>query len=195
MIVPLTARTHNAEAIWSYANKIAQTLKTQTYDDEPVRVHVDDKDRRPGEKMWGWTKKGVPLILEVGERELENQNVVVRNRVTGDKDTLSACEATTNMSTLLDNMQKAIFNRAHAFRQSKTTRIETRDDFYAFYGAHQSEGFVLAYCADDEVTEKALKEDLKVTARCVPLETQSHKGSCIFTGRSNAPLTLFARAY
>ena len=75
VIVPLTGRADNPEAISEYAENLAAALRGQTYDGEPVRVHVDDKDRQAGEKMWGWTKKGVPILVEIGTRELEGQSV------------------------------------------------------------------------------------------------------------------------
>ena len=193
VIVPLTARSDDAEAISDYAEEMANTLRSKIYDEEPVRVHIDDKDKRPGEKMWGWTKKGVPLIVEIGARELAGQNVVVRCRVTGAKDIVPADHLIASIAERLSGMQKAIFDRAHAFRASKTRHVQTSQDFYDFY--KKADGFVLAYCADSEETEKSLKDDLKVTARCIPLETKSDLGTCIFTGKSDAQLTLFARAY
>ncbi len=56
-------------------------------------------------------------------------------------------------------------------------------------------GFVSAYWIGDDETEDQLKKELKVTARCIPLKTKADLGKCIFTGKENAPLTLFARAY
>ena len=111
----------------------------------------------------------------------------------GTKETVPTDGLINSISDRLADIQKAIFDRAHAFRALKTQRVQSKDDFYAFYGKG-ADGFVLAYCSDSEITEKMLKDDLKVTARCIPLETKPI-GERIFTGQTEAPLTLFARAY
>ncbi len=197
VIVPLTQRAKDPEALKAYVHNLADRLKSTTYDDEPVRVLVDEKDQRPGDKMWHWVKKGVPILLEVGEREMTAATLVVRRRDEdpSEKHTLSHDDVTNGICEMLTTIQRTLFERAHAFQQKRTHTAHDQDAFFRYYDKGNPDVFVLAHWAGDEATEALLKDKLKVTARCIPLHTRNQRGRCLFTGQDDVPLTLFARAY
>lgn len=195
VILPLEQKSADSERLHCFCAELAKKISRCTYDNESVRVHIDTKDKRPGEKMWGWIKKGAPLILEIGDKELEAGSISLYQRTQheGGKTTVSTDHFLAQLGTFLENAQAFCLSKAHAER---TARMHQADDKEAFYDLFKKKNsFVLAYWSGDTKTEDTLKKDLQVTARCVPLSSADETGRCIFTGKDKAPLTLFARAY
>ncbi|OGT49402.1 MAG: proline--tRNA ligase [Gammaproteobacteria bacterium RIFCSPHIGHO2_12_FULL_41_15] len=205
IIPPRIAHTHivilptvhkgDAENILAYCEKLAATLRTLKYHDQPIKVKIDTSDETTGTKAWHWVKKGVPVRIEVGPREVENNAVFVGYRHKPYKERTAVDQETfiDALTLQLDEMQNSIFERAKTFQTKNTITVDSQEAFYDFF--KKQTGFVVAYFVEDEKIEKQLKDDLKVTTRCMPFAYKEKTGRCIFTGREDGKLTVFAKAY
>lgn len=198
VIIPIIHKPEDAAAITSYCNQLVEQIGQQSYAGKPVRVHLDLQDRRAGDKNWGWVKKGVPIRLEIGAKELAEGAVFMgrRDLPVKERKVLASGEFIASVAAILHEIQDSLFARARKFQQEYTKTANSFEEFEAIFADNEANGgFVLAYWIGDDATEALIKERFKVTARCMPLEHRGQLGKCIFTGQEGAPLTLFARAY
>lgn len=198
VIIPLIHNQEDETRILSYCQQLQQSLSKQTFMDRAIRVHIDLQDRRAGDKNWSWIKKGVPIRIEIGAKEVSENSVFMarRDKAIKDKAALKFEEFISSASSLLSEIQQNLFNRANEFRQANTKSVTSKEEFASVFADENANGgFVLAHWIGDDETEKFIKETYKVTARCMPLASRKQRGKCIFTGKDDAPLTLFARAY
>jgi prolyl-tRNA synthetase len=184
-----------------YCAKLEQELDGQSYAGEPVRVRIDNRDVRGGEKKWQWVKRGVPIRVEIGPRDVASEQARVTRRDIGGKghDVLREVLVSTVAKTL-DEVQHALLTRATKLRDEATVHINSLKEFEAFFTPRDEERPEihggLAYChfVDSPEMDERLKE-LKVTIRCVPLEGIDEPGECIFTGQPSQRRGVFAKAY
>ena len=111
-----------------------------------------------------------------------------------DKQSVPRNEFIENITTLLDEIQQGLFDRALARREEATKVYETKDDFYDHFKGDGT-GFVYAHFCGNTAVEEQVKNDLKVTLRCIPLEDDPEAGTCIFTGKPSKQRVLWAKAY
>jgi prolyl-tRNA synthetase len=103
--------------------------------------------------------------------------------------------------SLLQAIQDAIYEKALAFRREQTKTLDSKDEFYAFFTPKNGEkpeihgGFALAHWNGSAEVEAKIKEDLKVTIRCIPFEENPEPGTCIFTGEPSTQRVVFAKSY
>jgi prolyl-tRNA synthetase len=191
--------------VLEYCHKVAAELRAQRYGERPINVIVDERDERGGDKVWHWIKKGVPLRLEIGPRDIEKDALFVgrRDKSPKDKQTIPRTEFVANIVATLQSIQDALFERARAFREQHTHRIDTKEEFYEFFTAPRVAenaptpihgGFALTHFSGEIELEKKIKEDLSVTVRCIPLE-KSEPGICPFTGKPSAQRVVWAKSY
>lgn len=195
-IIPII---HNEDArgrIMSYCDELAARLKAIRYQDQPLRVIVDTRDMRGGEKSWSWIKKGIPLRLEVGLREIEAGKLQIARRDKPHKEMTPFSEE--GVVALLEEMQANLLERATAFRDQHTVEIHDKKSFYDFFASKGDEihgGFALCHWNGDPAIEAKVKDDLNVTIRCIPLHLPHHAGKCIFTGEHSPYKVIFAKSY
>ena len=159
-----------------------------------VRVKYDDSDnQRPGWKFAEYEKKGVPLRIAIGMRDLENGQAELARRDTREKATYSLEDLDEKIVTLLDTIQNSIFDKAKAFQQSRITPVDTWDEFVRLLD--EKPGFLSAHWDGSAETEEKIKELTKATIRCIPLDNPLQEGKCILTGQPSKQRVLFARAY
>ncbi len=200
VIIPLLhqAKQETQSSLLTYCKTLKANIEAQQYDGRAIRAKLDLQEKRAGEKAWSWIKKGVPIRLEIGPKELENSAVFMgrRDKTPKDKQSMDHNRFVEKLPIILAEIQQNLFNRAHCFLQENTYQAKNKTDFYQYFHPQSNQnGFVLAHWIGDQATEDTLKEQLKVTPRCIPLATEHQTGRCIFTGTDNAPLTLFAQAY
>ena len=202
VILPVTPRNADREAILDHCRKLQNELSDLRYHGEPLRVEFDDRDLRGGEKLWQWIKKGVPLTLEVGPRDIESDSVFLGRRDQGrrERHSLSRSELVGEVVSILDQIQEALFSRAKTFRDQNSAEIDSESDFRDFFTPAESDpteihgGFAYAFWAGDAEMEERLRRELKVTIRCEPFN-HDETGTCLFTGQPNARRVIFAKAY
>lgn len=203
VIIPIIPKPELEDEILAYAERIAADLRKEKYHGKPVIVWVDKRDKRGGDKSWEWIKKGVPVRIEVGPRDLESQNVMLmrRDQNVKDKISLPAASLREKIVPILDEIQRNYYNQALANRDAHLYRnIENIDQLRQFFTPKNEEkpeihgGFVLAKWCGDPATE-ALLSDLKVTIRCLPIKQSGTEGRCVLTGRKATIDAIFAKSY
>ena len=159
-----------------------------------ISVKYDDRDtHKPGWKFAEYELKGVPIRLAVGMRDLENETIEVARRDTLEKQTVPLDDSLgERIKATLEDMQRAIYQKALRFRTEHTRRVDSYD---AFQQALEEGGFVLAHWDGTDETEAAIKEETKATIRCIPLDAEEEAGVCVYSGQPSARRVVFARAY
>jgi prolyl-tRNA synthetase len=162
-------------------------------------VELDDRDLRGGEKYWQWIKKGVPVTLEVGPRDLESDSAFVGRRDVGrsGREGMTREDFLGRLPDMLQDIQDKLFERALAFREENTSEIDSKEEFYEFFSAADTGaqgGFAMVHWDGDVKWEEQVKNDLKVTVRCIP-QGEGESGTCIFSGNPSPRRVVFALAY
>jgi len=202
VIIPVTPKEETRQQVIDYCLELKQQLQDQNYMDGRVRVEFDDRDMRGGEKAWGWIKKGIPLRVEVGPRDMEAGSVFVgrRDRAPKDKESMALQKFVGGIANLLDEMQAGLLAKAKAFQKEHTREITTEADFVEFFTPKNIDapeihgGFAsMGFCCDSELEDKIAKE-YKVTVRCIPNATVDEAVTCVFTGQPGKRV-IFAKSY
>lgn len=194
VIIPICHKDELKEAVLAYAHDVAAKLRAVSYYGEPLEIRVDERDMRGGEKGWDWIKKGVPLRIEIGPREMEEGKISLKTRTSDHKEReeLSADSLPALIPQKLDAIQAKLYERALFNREQNTREIDSKEDFYAYF--KKDGGFAYAHWCGDADVEAQVKRDLQVTIRCIPFDS-SEPGTCIFTGKPSSQRILFAKAY
>ncbi|HEY4650340.1 MAG TPA: proline--tRNA ligase [Pontibacter sp.] len=159
-----------------------------------ISVKFDDRDtERPGFKFAEWELKGVPVRIAIGARDLENGTAEVARRDTKEKSSQQFDSLATYIPALLDEIQENIYNRALAYREAHTTRVDTYEEFKDVL--ENKGGFVLAHWDGTPETEERIKEETKATIRCIALNTPEEDGVDMVTGKPSKRRVYFAKAY
>ncbi|WMX14772.1 proline--tRNA ligase [Aureispira sp. CCB-E] len=161
-----------------------------------ISVKYDiDKKKRPGFKFAQYEMEGVPVRLAIGKRDLEKGVVEVARRDEKTKESVALDGIADHVEQLLEDIQNNLFNRAKKFRDEKTTKVDTWEEFVTVV---KEGGFAYAHWDGTTETELKIKELTKATSRCIPLEPlfgEEGEGTCILTGKPSKQRILFARAY
>jgi prolyl-tRNA synthetase len=195
VILPVTPKPETRDAVLEYCRDLKQALEAQNYLGESVRVELDDRDIRGGEKTWSWVKKGVPVRIEVGPRDMEKDAVFYarRDKAVKDKVSQDRTRFVSEISTLLENIQSSLFKKAKDFQKSHTQVIDNKEDFETYF-ANEDAGYAsVGFCLDSQLEDELAKR-LKITVRCIPNDTVSETVPCIFTGKEGKRV-IFARSY
>ena len=195
VILPVTPKPETRDAVLEYCRDLKQALEAQNYLGESVRVELDDRDIRGGEKTWSWVKKGVPVRIEVGPRDMEKDAVFYarRDKAVKDKVSQDRTNFVSEISTLLENIQSNLFKKAKDFQKSHTQVIDNKEDFETYF-ANEDAGYAsVGFCLDSQLEDELAKR-LKITVRCIPNDTVSETVPCIFTGKDGKRV-IFARSY
>ncbi len=143
-----------------------------------VSVKLDDNDNnRPGWKFAEYEKKGVPVRIALGLRDLENNTVELSRRDTREKITVSMDGLAERIVALMDQIQNDMFNKALAYRESHITRTDSWEEFEKLLD--EKGGFIAAHWDGTAETEEAIKDTTKATIRCIPLNNPLETGQCI----------------
>jgi prolyl-tRNA synthetase len=199
VIMPIAKSEDERAGVLEYCEKLRQELAAQQYDGEPVRVRIDARDSR--DRKWQWVKKGVPVRLEIGPRDIADDTLTPGRRdSTVKSDKKSRGEFVANIGKLLAEIQKSLFERAVAARNDATVRIDSLAEFEKYFTPKDEKNPEIhgcfAHClfVDSPEMNEKLKA-LKVTIRCVPVDAEDEPGKCIFTGKPSMKRAVFAKAY
>ncbi len=203
VIIPVVPKPELEAAVFAYADQIAAQLRLKSFHGKLVSVKVDKRDMRGGEKNWEWIKKGVPVRIEVGPRDLEAQAAMVCRRDQGHKEKikLNANQLPDEVLNILESIQQNYFKIALSYRDANLrTDIHDFETFKQFFTPKNPDkpeihgGFVKAKWCGDPESEKMLA-DLKVTIRCLPLKQSGTEGKCVLTGKKATIDAIFAKSY
>ena len=200
VICPVLRGDDQKALVLEHCEKLKQEISAVHYDGRPVEVFVDDRDMRGGEKKWYHVKRGVPIRLEVGPRDIEKDAVFVGRRDQPKSTGMDRAEFIEALPQILTEMQQGLFDRALKMREENTQRFDSLDDFKRYFTPQNKDkpeihgGFAVCHFVDCPETDEVLKP-LKVTPRCIPLDQESEAGTCLFTGRPTTTVGIFGKSY
>ena len=202
VLMPILRKEKDRAEVMAYVDRLARELRAKRFHDEPLRVEVDDREIGGG-KGWEWIKKGVPVRVEVGPRDIAEDAVFFarRDKSHREKTSMKREAFVSHLTVILDDIQKSLFDRAEAFLEMNTHLIDSRRGFYGFFTPKNPEkpeihgGFALSHWCGDAACEALIKEELKVTIRCIPFAAEKESGTCVHCGKPSEGRVVFAKAY
>lgn len=203
VIIPVVPKAEMQTQIFEFCDKVAEDLRKAQFYGRGLTVIVDKRDKRGGEKNWEWIKKGIPLRIEIGPKDIESNCAMVcrRDKPHKEKQKVAVDQLSIEVLALLEAIQKGYYNKAKEYRDAHLRHdITTFEELKAYMTPKNADkpeihgGFVLAKWCGDPASEKML-EELKVTVRCLPLEQSGTEGTCILTGRKATLDAVFAKSY
>ena len=197
IIVPVTPKEDSRQAVIDACHALAATLRGHSFHGDPLRVHVDDRDLQGGQKKWEWVKKGAPIRIEIGPRDVEGRKVCLcrRDRPSNDKEFLDQEDFIRDAAQILQDIHDTLLQRATEFRDAN---IVACTDLAAFDAHWESEnpGWLLTPWAGSPGEEDALSKKHKITIRCLPLDQQDGpEAPCLLTGLATRQRALWGRSY
>ena len=188
VVIPIF-RDNNKEKVLRYANDIAKEVGKGVDD-----IKVDERDYvSPGGKFNEWEKKGVPVRLEVGEKEMKNGTVVLVRRDTLEKETVKFGSIGEGVKSNLEQIQESLYEKSKELLVSKTHRVTTYEEFKEVFS--KETGFVRAVWCGDPECEENIKYETKVTTRCLTDDGKGVSGKCIYCRKSGKNEWIFAKCY
>jgi prolyl-tRNA synthetase len=190
VLVPIYRKDADKGAVLEAAHKLARD----------VGAKVDDREGpTPGAKFFHWERRGVPVVLELGPRDLESGNVVLKRRDTGIKQPVPQAALVELLPAELEKMQQELLGRARQRLADNTVLANSIEEVEALLGEVTAERgggkFVMAHVKDDPACDARLKE-FKATVRCIPLvDAFDGPGKCIITGEPVGRRAVIAKAY
>jgi prolyl-tRNA synthetase len=158
-----------------------------------IRVKLDDTDKSPGWKFSEQEMRGIPLRVELGPKDIENNQAVLVRRDTREKVVVSLDEVASEAAKLLEVIQSDMFNRAKAHRDSHTYEASTYEEFKKI--VDEKPGFVKApWCGNQECEDK-IKEETSATSRCIPFEGGETDSVCVCCGKPAKKMVYWGKAY
>jgi prolyl-tRNA synthetase len=198
VIMPIYRDADERAKVMPVVQSLKNELMAQQYAGAAIRVEIDDRDMRGGERKWHHVKRGVPIRLEVGPKDIEKDSVFFARRDQPKSQPMARAELVSGIGNLLAEMQAALYDRALKLRNENTVSISTVEEFRKYFANDDENaihgGFAYAYFADEKEIEPLLKE-LKVTIRCIPRENNETPGTCFFSGKPVAKKAIFAKSY
>jgi len=203
VIIPIYRDEEQEKLVKAFIDELLTKIKTKRYDERKIVVRVDDRDMRGGDKSWEWIKKGAPIRLEIGPRDVENSSVFMGRRDLGvkEKSNLEMNEFVETLPNILAEIQNNIFQKALKFREENIVAIDKNDKFYKFFTPKNKEkpeihgGFVRSHWCGSRECEEKIKADLKVTIRNIPFDEVEEEGRCICCGEPSRKRVIFAKSY
>jgi len=191
----LTGLLGEAEMSSGRVRKSGDGIESYFYDRAADQhIVVDWRDVRPGDKQYHWEQRGVPFRLEVGPRDVDAGAFVLKRRLDRGKETVQLATATTAwLRAKLEEVHKAMFDKAKSFRDQMTTPAASYDEVKKILA--EKGGFVRCYFNPDLAREAKIKEETKATVRCIPFDQPDTAGKDIITGEETKTQVLFAQAY
>lgn len=203
VIIPVIHKEDVKAEVLAYCHSLAGQLRHLSYAGRPLVVIVDEREMRGGDKMWSWIKKGVPIRIEIGPRDISSDQLPVARRDRGHREVqkLRREELLQGILEQLGDLQKILLEQATTFRNTHMHKIDSSEEFYSFFtpkNLDQPEihgGFALSHWGEDPVIEEKLKEELKVTIRCIPMNIPEEEGKCPFSGKISRRRVIYAKSY
>jgi len=193
VIVPIWRKDVEKSAVLALSAQVTATLKAAG-----IRVKLDDREEvSAGFKFNDWEMRGVPLRIEIGPRDVEQNAVVFARRDVLGKEGktfgVPVAQIAQAASDMLTTIQAAMLQRATEFREANTRTVKDYDEFKQVLDGPG--GFIRAHWAGSNEDEDAIKDETKATIRCYPFDTPEGEGVCFYTGKRTSRVAIFARAY
>lgn len=185
VIVPIYDKHHSQEI-----NNYIENLKLKL---DQYEVQIDYSEKTPGFKFNYWEAKGIPLRIEIGYQEVRSGQVTCFRRDNNDKFKISVHDLLNNLEKIFKEMNENLFNKSKKFTEDHT--FETNDYKNLQKMLIRQRGFFKLFWCGNEKCERNIKEETKLTSRCLPLSAKSEKGQCIYCCKKANYRWLFAQSY
>jgi prolyl-tRNA synthetase len=189
VVVPIFRKPEERERVMQAVDQFSAPFKSAG-----IGFKIDDRDQySPGWKFNEWEKRGIPLRIEVGPKDLEKNQVMLARRDSREKTPASQDGLADTVRQMLATIQSSMFERAREFREKHSYRV---DDYAKFNGILDGEGGFLwsHWCGSGDCEEK-VKDETKATIRNIPRDSPAEEGKCIKCGVRSERRVIFARAY
>jgi len=199
VILPIFKKGEDRRIIMESVQGLKDVLEEKLFHERKLNVEIDDRDIG-GARGWDWVKKGVPVRIEIGPRDIEKNSVFMarRDEPASQKQSMNREAFIDQITDILDNIQDNIFNRAVNHQKEHTFEIDDKKEFYKLYkntSGYNNGAFVMAHWCGSEKCEEKIKNDLSVTIRCIPFDSPIEEGKCISCDSASSRRVLFAKAY
>jgi prolyl-tRNA synthetase len=199
VIIPVTPKEETRQAVLDACHALAENLRKELYFNDGLRVHVDARDLSNGVKKWEWVKKGVPIRLEIGPRDLETSKVCVqrRDQAIGSKEFIDQDVFIRQAKDTLGEIHDTLLARATAFRDANITPCDQLEAFHAHW-AQENPGWLYTPWSGTREQEEELSKLHKITVRCLPISRNSlteTSGVCFLTGQETQNRAIWGRSY
>ncbi len=189
VLIPIWKKDEQKELVLNKAEELVADLKKQG-----IRVKLDARDyQTPGEKFFEWEKKGVPVRLELGPRDIESNHVIAKVRHNDEKLEIGMDDLGKTLKSKLEQIQTEMLEKATNFREEHTSTVATYDEFKKQIDSKQ--GFIKVYWAGSNEEEELIAKETKASIRCIPFDQPKESGKCFFTGKETDQMVIFAKAY
>ena len=202
VLLPMGKKPEDLEKVNAFTENLAAELRKQYYHGRKLIVEIDNRDIG-GARGWDWIKKGIPVRVEIGPRDIAEDSVFVarRDKSGKDKASLKREAFVAGITDMLDDIQATLLERAKNFQTENTISINKKDKFYKFFTPKNSDkpeihgGFAMSHWCGSPECEEQIKTDLKVTIRCIPFDGPEEEGRCIYCGKESKKRVVFSKAY
>jgi len=202
VLLPIFRTAEDKPKIMEFVDSLAAALKEKYYHHRRLVVEVDARDIG-GARGWDWIKKGIPLRVEIGPKDIAANAVYMgrRDKPHTEKLSIKRDHFIADITNILDEIQSNLFQRARAFRDMHTAVIDNRQEFYDYFTPQNPErpeihgGFAWSSWCSSDICESKIKDDLGVTIRCIPLVGDHKERTCICCGKPSKGSVVFAKAY
>ncbi|MDD4310246.1 MAG: His/Gly/Thr/Pro-type tRNA ligase C-terminal domain-containing protein [Candidatus Cloacimonetes bacterium] len=203
VIIPIYRTEEEHLQVMEFAKQIQTSLKNLMLQDVKLYTELDDRDLTSSERNWNWIKKGIPLRIEIGPRDIAQNSVMIarRDKEPREKQSVLVEQIPNYVVETLAEMQEGYYNKALSFRENNIIALDAKEEFYAFFtpkNTAQPEihgGFANSHWCGDSACEEKIKDDLKVSIRCIPFDAIEEKGKCICCGNESSRRVIFAKSY
>tara|TARA_B100000586_G_scaffold218286_1_gene165285 strand:- start:1979 stop:3457 length:1479 start_codon:yes stop_codon:yes gene_type:complete len=189
VIVPI----YNGEKELDSISKIAEDIQSKLIK-LGVSVKYDNRDTlRPGAKFAQHELQGIPIRIAIGPKDLKNNSAEISRRDLLTKEIIDMGDLVEHIDKLLSDIQENLFKKALKFREDHITQVESFDEFEEVL--NKKGGFISAHWDGTNETENKIKEKTQATIRCIPNNSSSSKGKCVYSGKPSNQRVIFAKAY
>ncbi len=210
VLVPVIKKAEDEQEVMDYIEKIRSELRTKTPFGEKIRIKLDKRDKSSVDKFWEWTRKGAPIICEIGKRDVDGNKIMVKERIhintPEGKKIVDRDDFISNIELQIEALQKQMFDVAKKRLEANVRAdIETPEKFREYFAnanewiADDQTGkvaFVRGGWSGDENSEALLKE-MKITIRTIPFDQPENMNGkiCLLTGKPATMEVIYARSY
>lgn len=189
VIIPIWSNGDEKKAVFAEVQEIKTELETAE-----IKCKVDEREGRPGSKYFEWERKGVPLRIEIGPKDIQKQSVVIVDRITGKKEFVSNMKISSCVKENLERIQKTLLENSRKFRLENTREVSDYKEFKKVM--NEKQGFIFTHLCLDRNCEEKIKEETNASTRCIPFGGGlGNAGKCIYCKKDAPNKVLFAKAY
>lgn len=186
VIIPIA---QHKEGVLDKANELYEKLKNSG-----IRVKLDDSENSPGWKFSEYEMKGVPVRLEIGPKDIENNQCVLVTRHNREKTFVSLDELESAISQKLKDVHDGLYEKALQNRENKTYSCKSIEEISKAL-EEKGDGFIKAMWCGDEACEDEVKEKTGAGSRCIPFEQENIDDKCVCCGKPAKHMVLWGKAY